>query len=192
MGPLTTPLTVTLRDYQTDAIAKVREAYKENRRVLFVLPTGGGKTVIFAYIVAAYAAAGKRVVVVAHRREICTQISEKLNDLGVEHDLVMPGERMKGLSIQVGMVQTLARRVERPGKWGLEKPDLLVIDEAHHSAAGSWQKVMTIWPRIQDPGCHGHAPTFGWQGAERCFRRTGGRPDHGMADREQVSSTTVS
>src|SRR4051794_28402398 len=65
----------TLRLYQADAVAAIRAAFAQVLRVLFCLPTGGGKTVIFAFIAAHAARKNNRVVVVAHRKEIVDQIS---------------------------------------------------------------------------------------------------------------------
>jgi hypothetical protein len=64
-----------LRDYQIDSIADIGAAFAQHRRLLFVLPTGGGKTIIFAFITTHAAAKGNRVVIVAHRAEIVDQIS---------------------------------------------------------------------------------------------------------------------
>jgi ERCC4-related helicase len=60
-------LPVSLRPYQIDCVRGIRAAFGFCRRVLFCLPTGGGKTVIFAYITSETAAKGKRVIILAHR-----------------------------------------------------------------------------------------------------------------------------
>jgi DNA repair protein RadD len=146
MGPMTMPKLVVLRDYQEDAVEKIRAAFKECRRVLFVLSTGGGKTVIFSFIAASAADLKRRVVIVAHRREIVDQISDALTLFGVQHGLIMPNRTPTEDPVQVGMVQTLYNRIAK-GK--IAPPDLLVVDEAHHSVAGSWRRVMKAWPRTR-------------------------------------------
>jgi superfamily II DNA or RNA helicase len=130
-----------LRDYQAEGVAAIRQAFKRCRRVLFVLPTGGGKTVCFAYITLHAAAKGNRVIVAAHRQEIVHQISAALFAMGVAHGRIHQGHTTTDDLVQVAMVQTLARRLDN----ALE-PRLLVIDEAHHAVAGTWSKVSAAWP----------------------------------------------
>lgn len=128
-----------LRDYQQSAIAGVRRAFGGRRRVLFVLPTGGGKTVVFSWIAHKAGLRGKRILIVAHRREIIEQISRALASMDVPHGLVIPDTEMTDDQVQVAMIQTAARRLDK-----LAVPDLLIVDEAHHAVAGSWQK-LTDW-----------------------------------------------
>src|SRR5690606_26212204 len=107
-------LMVTLRPYQEAAINDIRNAYVSgNRRVLFVLPTGGGKTVCFSYLAARIAAAGKRVWIIAHRDELLNQISGSLLKFGVEHDVMRGGSPIGWRAVQVCSVQTLVRRLSR-------------------------------------------------------------------------------
>lgn len=132
---------IVLRDYQADAVERIRGALRRHRRVLFVLPTGGGKTVVFSYISERAGLKGSRVLIVAHRREIIDQISRALSEMGVEHGLILPGHTMTDSPVQVGMIQTIARRLDR-----LTRPHLLVVDEAHHAVAGSWRMLTDRLP----------------------------------------------
>lgn len=136
---------ITLRPYQSESIRRISEAFRvqRHRRVLFVLPTGGGKTVCFSYMVSRQAAAGKRVWVIAHRDELLTQISNSLQQFDIEHGVLRGGSKISWHDIQVCSVQTLVRRLNR-----LPKPDLIIIDEAHHAAAGSWKKIMEHHPDV--------------------------------------------
>jgi superfamily II DNA or RNA helicase len=129
-------LALVLRAYQVEAVAAIRAAFTQHRRVLFVLPTGGGKTVIFAYITEHAAAKGNSVVVLAHRQEIADQISAALTAMDVPHGRIQPGYTTTDDLVQVCMVQTVARRLE-----ALPAPALVVIDECHHSVAGTWAKM---------------------------------------------------
>jgi hypothetical protein len=131
----------SLRPYQRDAVDQVRLAFMAGHRsVLFVLPTGGGKTVVFSHIAQQAAARGNRIAVLVHRAELLEQASRSLAALGVEHGLIASGRSMNlRAPVQVASVSTLARRL------ALLPPDffqLLVIDEAHHSNAGTWSKVI--------------------------------------------------
>jgi superfamily II DNA or RNA helicase len=134
-------MTLTLRPYQAEAVAKIRQAYQaRNRSVLFVLPTGGGKTVVFSHIAEQAAAKGSRICILVHRQELLRQASASLRGLGVRHGLIAAGHGMDlSASVQVASVQTLARRLHRIPQ---ELFNLLVVDEAHHSNAGTWAKVL--------------------------------------------------
>ena len=133
--PNATQATPTLRPYQEASVAAIRAAYVSHRRVLFVLPTGGGKTVIFSFITSAAMGLGHRVIVLAHRAEIVDQISEALATWGVPHGRIQPGFPMTDDLVQVGMVQTVAHRLD-----AIPAPELLVIDEAHHCVATTYSR----------------------------------------------------
>ena len=129
---------LTLRDYQSQAVENVRQAYRQKHNApLLVLSTGGGKTVIFCHITERMALLGKRVIILVHRQELLNQTSEALTAFGVEHGCISPGHSHTCHPIQVASVQTIVRRLNR-----IQEPDLIVIDECHHSVAGSWAKII--------------------------------------------------
>jgi DNA repair protein RadD len=132
---------MNLRPYQTQAVAEIREAYRQRHRaVLFVLPTGGGKTVVFSHIAEQAAVKGSRICILVHRQELLRQASASLTAMGVPHGLVAANRSMDlSQPVQVASVQTLARRLHR---FPQEFFQLLVVDEAHHSNAGTWAKVL--------------------------------------------------
>ena len=80
-------------------------------------------------------------MILAHRQEIVNQISTALTDMGVAHGRIRTGHAMTAQPVQIGMVQTVARRL---GK--LAEPKFLIIDEAHHAVAGTWAKIAAAWP----------------------------------------------
>lgn len=133
------------RGRQEACIGEIRGAFMAGiRRLLFVAATGFGKTFVFAWIARLAAQKGSRVVIVAHRVEIIEQISAALDRMGVRHGCIRPGHSMTDDRIQVAMVQTLSRRLDR-----VPEPDLLVIDEAHHAVAGTWANVAAAWTRAR-------------------------------------------
>ena len=130
-----------LRDYQDRDVAAIRAAFARWARVIYVAPTGSGKTVCFAYITSHAAAKGNATVVVTHRAEIADQISAALDAFGVPHGRIQPGyPETPGITVQVAMVVSLGRRIAR-----LPEPALLVPDECHHVVAGSWQLITSQW-----------------------------------------------
>ncbi len=132
-----------LRDYQTDAVNNIRQSYIRGFKApLLVIPTGGGKTVIFSYIAATTASRGKRVLILVHRVELLRQTSAALQKSGVHHGLINPKYTPDLFApVQVASVQTLIKRLDK-----IKPPDLIVIDEAHHALAGTWKKIIEHFP----------------------------------------------
>jgi DNA repair protein RadD len=132
---------MNLRPYQHQAVEQIRQAYRQGHRsVLFVLPTGGGKTVVFSHIAEQAAGRGNRICVLVHRQELLRQASASLSALGVRHGLIAANRSMDlSAPVQVASVQTLVRRLRHIPA---DLFQLLVIDEAHHSNAGTWAKVL--------------------------------------------------
>jgi superfamily II DNA or RNA helicase len=138
---------IALRDYQQRAVEAVRDAYRQGARApLLVAPTGAGKTVMFSYVASSTAARGRRVLILAHRRELIRQASRKLRETGVQHGIIAPGHTATRDLVQVASVQTLGRRLTDPR---YEAPDLIVIDEAHHAVAGQWATVCSAYPNAR-------------------------------------------
>ena len=138
---------IVLRPYQEEWIAGLRAAMKRTRRVLGVLPTGSGKTICFAYITAGALAKGKRVLILVHRALILDQISAALDAFGVPHGRIQPGWPATTDAVQIGMVQTVARRADR-----LPDPDLVIPDEAHHVVSPTYIALLRQWPRARSLG----------------------------------------
>ena len=134
---------MNLRDYQQRAMADTRAAIASgSRSPLLVLPTGGGKTIIFSAIAQSAAAKGNRVLILVHRRELINQASSKLQWIGLEHGIIAAGVPATDAPVQIASVQTLARRLTRMD-W---QPGLIIIDEAHHATAGQWARILDHWP----------------------------------------------
>lgn len=164
-----------LRPYQDVAIARVLELFARLvRRVLLVLPTGGGKTVIASAIIFSYLLAGKRVLMLAHRRELIKQAFCKLVRNGIGPDqigIIMAGtpwkvvdaiapdpatltddelwrlyaRRRPGAPIQVGSIDTFRNHVAPPA-------DLVIVDEAHRALAKSYCDVQLAYPHAHHLG----------------------------------------
>lgn len=120
-------MTPSLRPYQTTDVAKLRAAYANKaRRVIYATATGSGKSVAASYIIRSAVAAGRRVLVTVHRREIFDQTMRKLADFGVEAVAYDAKRDQSACKVVVATVQTLAR-AGNP----LPHVDLVVVDEAH-------------------------------------------------------------
>lgn len=145
-------MSFSLRDYQETAVTDVRMAFRLYQLILLVLSTGAGKTVIFSYIARSSASKNKRVLILAHRDQLIKQASRKLDDYGARHGIIMAGYTPDHTAkIQVASVQTLVRRLDKIRF----EPDLIVIDEAHLSAAASYRKVLERFPKAKVLGVTG-------------------------------------
>ncbi|MGO1751413.1 MAG: DEAD/DEAH box helicase family protein, partial [Psychroflexus sp.] len=108
-----------LYDYQEADLKKIFDKFEnapENYNLLYQLPTGGGKTVVFSEIVRRYIEkTGKKVVVLTHRIELCKQTSNMLNGFGVRNKII--NSKVKEISDDneymcfVAMVETLNNRI---------------------------------------------------------------------------------
>lgn len=103
---------LSLFDYQDMAVNDLRLAFANGAMApLLVLPTGGGKTVVFTYMAMQAAAKGLRVLLIGHRRELIGQMSAALKRWDCAHGIISPDAKLSNHAVQVGMVQTLANRV---------------------------------------------------------------------------------
>jgi superfamily II DNA or RNA helicase len=130
------------RPYQQTLIDDVREAAKKHRKILIVLPTGGGKTVISTLIILASQAKQKICWFVVHRVELVAQTSRTFTENGIDHGIIAAGQSADlTMRVQICMVTTLANRIEK-----MPVPDMIFFDEAHHCAAKTWQKISSLFP----------------------------------------------
>jgi len=81
-------MTIELRDYQSDLVGEVGMALRRVRRVLVVLPPGGGKTVIAAFIAQAFARREQTTFFNCHRQELLKQTSGTFTDCGLSHSFI--------------------------------------------------------------------------------------------------------
>ena len=131
-----------LRPYQNQLANDIRGAFGSGaNRPLAVSPTGSGKTVLFSYITSQVLKRGSRVIIIAHRREILDQISATLKRVGVPHGFIQAGKSTSTQPAMVASIQTLARRLDT-----VPAPDLVIIDEAHHSVSKSYVQMFAAWP----------------------------------------------
>jgi len=129
-----------LYSYQKGAINKIFKAFEdaaEDYHLLYQLPTGGGKTVIFSEIVRQYLKHHKKkVLVMTHRIELCKQTSKMLTEFGVENKIVSSKANLDDqdqYSCFVAMVETLNNRLHED-KLDISDIGLVIIDEAHYNS----------------------------------------------------------
>jgi len=137
-----------LRPYQTESITAVSDKWKQFRKLLLVLPTGTGKTIVFATLAAQVADAGKRTLILAHREELLDQARDKLfratgqiANLEKADSSIIGNLFAQNNMITVGSVQTLMRQT-RLEKFGHDYFQYIIVDEAHHCLSDSYQNVL--------------------------------------------------
>lgn len=150
-----------LRDYQSAGVTQIYKAWNAgNRYVMYVLPTGGGKTVIFSHILTN---ATGRVLAIAHRQELVSQISLALCKYGAYHNVIAPENVVRNImklhvmqfgmsyfnpnaQISVAGVDTLVRRK----LYSCNQVKLIVMDEGHHALRkNKWGKAISMFPNAR-------------------------------------------
>lgn len=136
---------VELRPYQNEAKTAVFVQWdKGTKKTLLVLPTGTGKTVVFAKIAEACVRQGRRVLILAHRGELLEQAADKIwKTTGLKCALEKAESTCLGswYRITVGSVQSLMRP-KRLSQFPPDYFDSIIIDEAHHCLSDGYQRVL--------------------------------------------------
>ena len=136
-----------LRNYQIEICEKVNEAFEVHRSVMMQMPTGTGKNVVLASLVKQYLNrdADCSVLIVAHRIELIEQTGTFLNHFGIDYGVIAGGKRPAVLKrVMVASVQTLSKNLDID-----LSPSLVVIDEAHHALAKTYQMLWAAWPEAK-------------------------------------------
>lgn len=155
-----------LRPYQQQMADDCETKWGRFRNVMALLPTGGGKTVLFSHLIKSVAGPS---VAIAHRSELVTQIAMALAVNQVHHRIIGPTSLVKSIvatqmrdlgtsyyspnaSCAVAGVDTLIRRTSELSSW-LNQVQLWVIDEAHHVVQGNkWGKAVEMFPNARGLG----------------------------------------
>lgn len=138
-----------LRPYQEEAKNAIFEQWKNGtRRTLLVLPTGCGKTIVFAKVTEDCVRHGNRVLVLAHRGELLDQAADKIRKttgLGCAVEKAEESCQGSWFRIVVGSVQTLMRE-KRLNQFPEDYFNTIIVDEAHHCISDSYQRVLQHFP----------------------------------------------
>ena len=141
-----------LRPYQNRAVDSVDDAFAEVRSALIVLPTGGGKTIVFSKVAEREIQRGGRVLILAHRGELLEQAIDKLyRATGIAAGL----EKAEFTSdadpdappymVVVGSVQSMCRE-SRLARFGADDFTLLIVDECHHALSATYRTIFDHFP----------------------------------------------
>lgn len=135
-----------LRPYQAEAKTAIFRQWEQGvQKTLLVLPTGCGKTIVFAKVAEECVRKGHRVLIMAHRGELLQQAADKIaKTTGLLCSVEKAEETCMGkwFRIVVGSVQTLMRP-KRLEQFQPDYFDTIVIDEAHHCLSDGYQRVLS-------------------------------------------------
>lgn len=139
---------MNLRNYQNEALSSVIKSFNSKiHKQVIVLPTGAGKTVLFIAIAQHFQQLSTqqkpfKILILAHRDELVTQAYDKFKIFYPEADVAIFKGKKRNLDHQViiSSMQTCNKRIQQ-----LKEKDfgLLIIDECHHAASESYQKIIT-------------------------------------------------
>jgi len=117
------------------------------KRPVVVSPTGSGKTAMFCAIAEYCKARRLRVLILVHRQEILEQTLRAMQKIGVTCGQIRAGKPMTSDLIQVCMVGTLVRRLDR-----VARPDIIITDECHHTPSPTYRRIREYWSSVPAPG----------------------------------------
>ena len=145
---------ITLRDYQQLAKEEIFSEWNTVDNILYQMPTGTGKTRLFTSIIRDISVWGLRrninyrILIIAHRSELIEQSSRSLDKYHIRHGVLagtMKDKRDLTQAIQVASIQTITHPSNRCLLEDLQF-DFIIIDEAHHAVANSYQKLWEYCP----------------------------------------------
>lgn len=141
-----------LRPYQQEAKTAVFNEWEQGHdKTLLVLPTGTGKTIVFAKVSEECVRRGKRVLILAHRGELLEQAADKIlsaTGLGCSVEKAEQSCIGSWYRITVGSVQTLMTE-KRLSRFSKDYFDNIIIDEAHHCISDSYQRILNYFAEAQ-------------------------------------------
>ena len=136
---------IQLRPYQEESKRAVFNEWEQGiLKTLLVLPTGTGKTIVFAAITNDCVGKGERVLILAHRGELLEQAADKIKKATGLNCAVEKADETclnSWYRITVGSVQSLMRE-KRLSQFDKHYFDTIIIDEAHHSISNSYQRIL--------------------------------------------------
>ena len=142
---------IELRPYQSEARDAVLAQWETVDRTLLVLPTGCGKTIVFAKIAEECVRRGRRVLILAHRGELLEQAADKIRK---GTGLISAVEKAESTClgswyrITVGSVQSMQRE-KRLSRFSEDYFGTVIIDEAHHCVSDGYQRVLGHFPKAK-------------------------------------------
>lgn len=149
--PLSAPIEIKLWEPQIPWIDNLLQAFKPvdqggegHTRVVGQAPTGFGKTTCFCRVIHGTLDLGTPTVVLAHRKKLIEQISERLTSFGIPHGIISPDHPYQPWhNVQLAMVQSYVNKIK---KKEVTAAEFYIYDEGHHSAAAIFDFLFDFAP----------------------------------------------
>lgn len=136
-----------LRPYQQDVKDKIFTLWKSEKNVMLQMPTGAGKTILFSSVINdIIKVPDSKILIIAHRKELLEQISSHLYKYNIEHGIISSNrKRCLEKRVQVASIQTLTHKNNEEITKSFV-PNFIVIDEAHHTLAKTYDQLWKLYP----------------------------------------------
>ena len=136
-----------LRPYQQDVKDKIFTLWKSEKNVMLQMPTGAGKTILFSSVINdIIKVPDSKILIIAHRKELLDQISSHLSKYNIEHGIIASNrKRYLEKRVQVASIQTLTHKNNEEIIKNFV-PNFIVIDEAHHTLAKTYDQLWKLYP----------------------------------------------
>lgn len=136
-----------LRPYQQDVKDKIFTLWKSEKNVMLQMPTGAGKTILFSSVINdIIKVPDSKILIIAHRKELLEQISSHLSKYNIEHGIISSNrKRCLEKRVQVASIQTLTHKNNEEITKSFV-PNFIVIDEAHHTLAKTYDQLWKLYP----------------------------------------------
>ncbi len=156
---------ISLRPYQQQTIDDARSALQRVRSVLIQLPTGGGKTILAAFMLGTARQRGRTAWFIAHRDFLLEQTAQTFDNVGIPYGFIAAGRPFNPAhAVQIVSIGTASRRLDR-----LAPPDIIVWDEAHHITAAGYRKIYQWAERSRHVGLSATPARLDGKGLDEFF-----------------------
>lgn len=148
----------SLFPYQQKAKQDIFSAWDEVHHVMLQMPTGTGKTYLFTSLIddinkwSNETHTPNKMLVIAHRKELISQIAKSLKNFGVRHSVLAGPKEQRNLSnpVIVSSIQTITHKANKGDVERLrERINFVIIDEAHHSMASTYRHLWKMFPQAR-------------------------------------------
>ncbi len=164
-----------LRPYQIDNKVLIYDYWSRCNSVMLQMPTGTGKTKLFVSVINDIKKYGEqtdvasKILVLVHRKELIEQISTELNNYEIEHGFIQADvNEGRKINVQIASVQTLNNRLQ---KWIEFEFDFIIIDEAHHTLANSYKKIIEAFQKAKLLGVTATPYRMSGEGFQETFEK---------------------
>ncbi len=138
-----------LRPYQDVAVNSAIKSLNKHKNTIVVAPTGAGKTIMLSSLIGKMHKENNKVLVLQHRDELVNQNMDKFKKINpnISTSILNADEKDWSGDVVFAMVQTLSRPNNLSS---MQRVNLIIIDESHHTIANSWLNIIKESKQIND------------------------------------------